>query len=113
MAEGFARKLGEHIIEAYSSGSRPSGKVNEMAIEVMREAGVDISGHKSKGFDALPKKDFDYVVSLGCGDACPFVPAGQHIAWSIEDPKGRPIEFFRKVRDDIRIKVEELVRYCL
>lgn len=112
MAEGFARNLGEGIIEAYSSGSRPSGKINPEAIRVMQELGIDILSQRSKGFDQLPVKEFDYVITLGCQDACPFVPAKQHIDWNIADPKGKDVEFFRKVRDDIAENVKELIRTC-
>ena len=110
MAEGFARSLGKGAIEAYSAGSRPSGKINPEAVRVMQEAGIDISSQKSKGFDRLPVKEFDYVITLGCQDACPFVPAKKHIDWDIEDPKGKDAEFFRKVSDDIADKVKELIK---
>ena len=110
MAEGFARNFGEGIIEAYSAGSRPSGKINPEAIRVMQELGIDISSQNSKGFDQLPVKEFDYVVTLGCQDVCPFVPAKQHIDWSIADPKEKDVKFFRKVRDDIADKVKELIK---
>jgi len=109
MAEGFARFYGKERIEAFSAGSRPSGRVNEMAIEVMKDAGIDISSHLSKGFDALPHKEFDVVVTMGCGDECPFVPAKRRIDWQIRDPKGKPVEFFREVRDEISIKVQSLL----
>ena len=110
MAEGFASNLGEGIIEAYSAGSRPSGKINPEAIRVMQELGIDISSQSSKGFDQLPVKEFDYVVTLGCQDVCPFVPAKQHIDWSIADPKEKDVKFFRKVRDDTADKVKELIK---
>ena len=110
MAEGFARNLGAGIIEAYSAGSRPSGKINPEAIRVMQELGIDISSQRSKGFDQLPVKEFDFVLTLGCQDACPFVPAKQHIDWNIEDPKNKDTDFFRKVRDDIADKVKELIK---
>jgi len=110
MAEGFARDLGKGVIEAYSAGSRPSGKVNPEAVRVMQEAGIDISSQQSKGFDQLPVKEFDYVITLGCQDACPFVPAREHIDWNIEDPKDKDTDFFRKVRDDIADKVKELIK---
>lgn len=109
MAEGFARHLGKGIIEAYSAGSRPSGQVNPTAIEVMCEAGIDISGQSSKGFDELPVKKFDYVITLGCQDMCPFVPAEEHIDWRISDPKAKSIDIFRQVRDTIKIAVEKLI----
>ena len=109
MAEGFANYLGKHILEAYSAGSKSSGQVNADAIKVMQEAGIDISSAKSKGFIQLPIKQFDYVIALGCRDMCPFVPAGKHIEWQIEDPKGRDMETFRKVRDDIKNKIKKLI----
>jgi len=109
MAEGFARFYGKGKIETFSAGSRPSGKVNEKAIEVMKEAGIDISFQPSKGFDALPLKEFDVVVTMGCGDQCPFIPAKRRIDWQIRDPKGKPIWFFREVRDEIKDKVLELI----
>ena len=112
MAEGFARNLGEGIIESYSAGSRPSGKINPEAIRVMRELGIDISSRRSKGFDQLSVKEFDFVITLGCQDTCPFVPAKQHIDWSIDDPKGKDVEFFRQVRDTIAKKAGELIRMC-
>ncbi len=109
MAEGFARKFGKGKIEEFSAGSKPLGKVNENAIEVMKEAGVDISQQRSKGFDELNEKAFDYVVTMGCGDVCPFVPAKKRIEWDIADPKGKAIEVFRETRDIIKKKVTELI----
>jgi len=79
-----------------------------MAIEVMKEVGIDISSQKSKGFDELDVKRFDLVITLGCGDVCPFVPAEKHIDWKVEDPKGKGIDVFRRVRDTIRDKVRDL-----
>ena len=110
MAEGFARRRGRGILEAYSAGSKPSGVINPLAIEVMRESGIDISAQASKGFDALNARSFDYVVTLGCHDVCPFVPARQHIEWDIEDPKGKGIEFFRTARSRIEEKVIGLIQ---
>jgi hypothetical protein len=70
----------------------------------------DISSANSKGFAQLPLRKFDYVISLGCKDTCPFVPANKHLEWKIEDPKGKDIDFFRKIRDNIEEKVNELIR---
>lgn len=116
MAEGFAKKLGQEKIEAGSAGSNPSGKVEEMAIKVMKEKGIDISAQKSKGFGDLKEKNFDFVITMGCksqdpefGDVCPFVPAKQRIEWDVSDPKGKSIEAFRKIRDVIEIKVREFI----
>jgi len=109
MAEGWARHLGKGALEAYSAGSKPSGTVNPDAVKVMAEAGVDISGQGSKGFFDLPVKEFDHVVTMGCKDVCPFVPARKHIEWQIEDPKGEDLDHFRKARDVIKMKVTGLI----
>jgi len=109
IAEGFAKFYGKGRVEAFSAGSRPSGKINQTAVDVMKEIGVDISKQESKGFDALPYKEFDVLVTMGCGDECPFVPAKKRIDWKIPDPKGKPVEFFREVRDQIREKVLNLL----
>lgn len=108
MAEGFAKKFGGGKVEAFSAGSRPSGHVNSDAIAVMKEVGLDISEQRSKGFSDLPYKEFDIIVTMGCGDACPFFPAKERFDWQIEDPKGKDRGFFRRVRDAIKIKVNEL-----
>lgn len=110
MAEGFAKKLGQGRIEASSAGSNPSGKVEVMAIRVMKEKGIDISGQRSKGFGDLKEKDFDYVITLGCKDVCPFVPAKERIEWDLSDPKGKPIEAYREIRDAIERKLHELIK---
>jgi len=110
MAEGFAKVIGEGIVEVYSAGSRPSGKVDPMAIQIMQEIGIDISGQRSKGFLELSLKEFDYVITLGCQDVCPFVPANEHIEWQISDPKNKGLDFYRKIRDEIRSRVEEFIQ---
>ncbi len=109
MAEGFVKILGKGIIEAYSAGSSPAGQINPNAVEVMKEVGIDISGQFSKGFSQLPVKNFDFVITLGCKDICPFVPAKEYIAWNIADPKGKDINFFRQVRNVIKEKIERLL----
>ena len=118
IAEGFARYYGKEMflrgkgeaISVYSAGSRPSGIVNLMAVDVMKEKGIDISNQKSKGLDTLPRDNFDFVVTMGCGDECPTVSARKRIDWQIKDPKGASIEVFREVRDEIEKKVLELLR---
>jgi len=105
MAEAFARILGGKSVEAYSAGSRPSGVVNPKAIEAMRELGYDLSVHGSTSLDELPDVAFDFVATMGCGDACPMVRARQRADWSIPDPKHLPPDEFRAVRDLIRDKV--------
>ena len=105
MAEAFARM---HGIEAYSAGSRPSGRVNPKAIESMRELDYDLSRHHSKSLQDLPDVRFDVAVTMGCGDECPNLNAARRENWKIPDPKEMPPEKFREVRDLIRAKVKEL-----
>ena len=113
MADGFAQVLGKGKIESYSAGSKPSGKVNPGAIKIMQEVGVDISEAVSKGFGDLGVEKFDYVITMGCQDTCPFIPAKEHIDWQIQDPKGKGEDFFRKTRDLIKEKVEQLIIHLL
>ncbi|PIS30934.1 hypothetical protein COT42_02100 [Candidatus Saganbacteria bacterium CG08_land_8_20_14_0_20_45_16] len=110
IAEGFAKKYGGDKVEAFSSGSKSSGVINPDAIKVMKEIGIDISGQASKGFEQLPYNKFDLIVTMGCQDVCPFFPAKEKFDWQIEDPKGKGLEFFRKVRDEIGNKVKELLK---
>lgn len=105
MAEAFARILGGESVEAYSAGSQPSGKVNPKAVEAMRELGYDLTTHESKSLEELPDVTFDFVATMGCGDACPMVRAKQQADWSIPDPKHLPPSEFRVVRDLIRDKI--------
>jgi len=109
IAEAFARKLGAGVLEPQSAGSKPSGKVNPMAVEVMAERGFDLSAQKSKGLGDLPADRWDYVVTMGCGDACPYVPTKKRLDWNIPDPKTMPKEEFHKICDMIEIKVKGLV----
>jgi len=109
MAEAFARMLGGDGVEASSGGSRPSGVVNPRAIESMAELGYDLGAHRSEGLDDVPPGPFDAVVTMGCGDACPHVPARRREDWEVADPKDLPPEEFRAVRDDIRRRVAALL----
>ncbi|HEV3143905.1 MAG TPA: arsenate reductase ArsC [Gemmataceae bacterium] len=112
MAEAFARMHGGAAVEAYSAGSRPSGKVSPRAIEAMRERGYDLAKHASKGLADLPNVTFDVAVTMGCGDACPATRAKRHIDWQIPDPREYPTERFGEVRDLIESKVKELLQSC-
>lgn len=109
MAEAFARMHGGDQVEAWSAGSKPSGKVNPKAIAAMMERGYDLSTHTSKSLGALPKAEFDAAVTMGCGDACPFVRARVHEDWQIPDPREMGPDEFRGVRDLIGEKVKELL----
>lgn len=110
IAEAFARIHGDSSTHAYSAGSRPSGVVNPRAIETMSEIGYDLSAHESLGLDDVPQSEYDYVVTMGCGDACPWIPARNREEWDIPDPKAMPPEEFRNVRDDIESRVKKLLR---
>lgn len=109
MAEGFANMLGAEGVEAYSAGSEPGGHVNSSAVEVMRELGYDLGAHESKSVDDVPDIEFDYVVTMGCGDDCPMVKARMHIDWDIPDPRGMGLGEFRRVRGMIRERVQRLL----
>jgi len=109
MAEGFARTFGTGVVEAYSAGSRPSGKVNEKAIAAMRAIGYDLAAHDSKSLDEIPQIEYDCVVTMGCGDACPLVRARRREDWGIPDPKNLDEREFAEVRHLIRDKVLVLI----
>ena len=109
MAEAFARHHGGSGVEARSAGSRPSGTVHPMALEVMAERGLDLSGHRSTGVDGLEREQFDVVVSMGCGDACPQVPARRRLEWEIADPAGGDRSAFERARDAIDLRVRALL----
>ena len=110
MAEAFARIHGAGKVEAYSAGSRPSGRVNPKAVEAMREVGYDLTTHSSKGLDEFNGQEFDAAVTMGCGDECPLVVARRRLEWQIPDPKEMPPERFREVRGLIEAKVKELLQ---
>jgi arsenate reductase len=109
IAEAFARIHGGDAVEAYSSGSRPSGVVNPKAIETMREIGYDLSAHTSKSLDEIPDISYDFVATMGCGDECPFIRTSVREDWQIPDPKNMPPDEFRKVRDEIERRVKSML----
>ena len=111
MAEAFANMDGQEFIKSYSAGSHPSGSVNPKAIASMREVGYDLSVHTSKGLDQIPDIEYDLVVTMGCGDECPYVRARGRVDWDIPDPKKMNDEAFAKVREMIRAKVQALIRH--
>jgi len=110
MAEAFAHIYGGGKVEAYSAGSRPSGRVNPKAVAAMRELDYDLSRHTSKGLAQFADVDFDVAVTMGCGDECPFLKARQRLDWQIPDPRDMEPEQFREVRTLIETKVKELIR---
>ena len=108
MAEAFARLHGGDGVEALSAGSRPSGRINPKALRFMAERGIDLSTHASKSLDDVAG-EFDAVVTMGCGDDCPWVPAKRREDWALSDPRDMDDDGYRAVRDDIEARVKALL----
>ena len=108
MAEAFARMHGGTPVEALSAGSQPSGRINPKAIRFMAELGYDLATHASKSLDEIAG-DFDAVVTMGCGDQCPWVPAKRREDWALPDPKELDDDGYRAVRDEISRRVQALL----
>lgn len=109
MAAGFARVAGAGRVDIYSGGSEPADAVNPVAVSAMAEVGIDITGFVPQRFTDELLHKVDVVVTMGCGDTCPFIPGKRYEDWPLDDPKGRPIEEVRRIRDEIRSRVEDLV----
>ena len=109
MAEAFAKIHGKGILLAYSAGSNALGKVNNKAIKSMKEIGYDLDTHSSKALTKIPDIEYDYAITMGCGDECPLVRAKSRTDWDLPDPKNMNEEEFNKVRDTIEIKVLALI----
>jgi len=110
MAQAFVKIHGKAFVEAYSAGSRPSGKINQRAIEAMNELDYDLSLHLSKSLNNIPKDEFDFVISMGCGEDCPWVKTKNRLDWDIPDPKNMDKGEFRQIRDLIETKVKKLLK---
>jgi arsenate reductase (thioredoxin) len=110
MAEAFAKIHGGDAVESFSAGSAPSGKINPKAVAAMKEMDYDLTSHQSKSLDEVKTHaPFDAVVTMGCGDACPWMPAKKFIDWQIPDPRDMNENDFRNVRDLVSQKVKELI----
>lgn len=109
MAAAFARDLSDGRVDILSGGSEPAESVNPIAVEVMAEIGIDISEFVPQRFNDDLLNAVDVVVTMGCGDTCPYIPGKRYIDWPLDDPKGRPIEDVRRIRDEIRDRVAELL----
>lgn len=108
MAEAFARLHGGDAVDAHSAGSRPAGKINPKALRFMAERGYDLSAHASKSLDEV-EGTFDAVVTMGCGDSCPWVPARIREDWALPDPRDMGDDGYRAVRDEIEARVQALL----
>ena len=113
MAAGFMREIGGDRIEVLSAGSAPKDTINPVAIEAMAEVGIDIASQQPKVLTTEAVQESDAVITMGCGDVCPVFPGKRYEDWVLEDPAGQDINFVRKVRDDIKGRVEVLLSELL
>jgi len=109
MAAGYLRHLAGDRVEVRSAGSAPGEAVNPVAVEVMREEGIDLTAAVPRRLTTEAVGLSDVVITMGCGDACPFVPGKRYEDWKVDDPAGQDLETVRHIRDDIRARVEGLV----
>lgn len=109
MAAGYLQHLAGDRIQVLSAGTEPKDQVNPSAIEAMAEEGIDIANRTPKVLTTESVKDSDYVITMGCGDACPFFPGKTYLDWPLSDPAGKGVEEVRPIRDEIRAKVEALI----
>jgi len=109
MAEGFAKTLGKDVFEAYSAGTENYPEVKPLAVEVMEEAGIDMSAHHPKLLSDIPE-ELDLLITMGCNVSCPWVPNKHSEDWGLDDPSGGPIEDFRVTRELVKTKVLELIK---
>jgi len=109
MAAGYLRHFAGDRIEVRSAGSIPAEQINPVAVEAMREEGIDITGEAPKILTTEAVQDSDVVITMGCGDACPFFPGKRYEDWKLDDPAGQGIEAVRPIRDDIAERVRGLV----
>ena len=109
MAAGFARELSQGKVLILSGGSEPADQVNPVAIEVMNEVGIDIANYVPQKFNDELLQSVNVIVTMGCGDTCPYIAGKTYIDWPLDDPKGQPLDVVRRIRDEIRGHVEQLL----
>jgi protein-tyrosine-phosphatase len=113
MAAGFMRELAGDQVEVLSAGSAPKDSINPVAVEAMAEVGIDIANQQPKVLTPEAVMESDAVITMGCGDACPFYPGKRYEDWVLDDPAGQDLEFVRKVRDEIKVRVKNLLSELL
>ena len=113
MAAGYLRHLGEGRIEVLSAGSAPADSINPVAVAAMAEEGIDIASEQPKVLTTDAVKASDVVVTMGCGDTCPFYPGKRYEDWVLDDPAGQGIDAVRPIRDQIRRRIEALIAELL
>jgi arsenate reductase (thioredoxin) len=109
MAAGWLRHLAGDAVEVRSAGSEPAGQINPVAVEAMREVGIDITDQFPKQLDYATARDSAVIITMGCGDACPVFPGKRYEDWKLDDPAGHSIDTVRPIRDDIKARVEKLL----
>jgi arsenate reductase len=109
MGAGFMRSLGADSVRVFSGGSEPASKVNPSAVEAMREVGIDIADYVPQKWSMEMLHDVDVVVTMGCGDTCPYIPGKRYVDWPLDDPAGKGVESVRPIRDQIKTLVESLL----
>ena len=109
MAAGYLRHLGGDRVTVLSAGSEPADQINPVAVEAMAEEGIDIAGNQPTVLTADAVQESDVVITMGCGDACPYFPGKRYEDWELRDPAGQGIDVVREVRDEIRYRVESLL----
>ena len=109
MAAGFMQSLGKDKVNVLSAGSMPKDQINPVAVEVMKEVGIDISNNQPKILTTGQVQESDVVITMGCGDACPVFPGKKYEDWQLEDPAGKDLETVRKIRDEIKSRIETLI----
>lgn len=109
MAAGYLQHLAGDRIQVLSAGTEPKDQINPSAIAAMAEEGIDIANNSPKVLTDEAVQDSDYVITMGCGDKCPFYPGKQYLDWPLEDPAGKDVDSVRPIRDQIRAKVEALI----
>lgn len=109
MAAGFLQTLAGDRVEVRSAGTQPKDQVNPSAVEAMAEVGIDIHANTPKVLTDEAVKESDYVITMGCGDTCPYFPGKTYLDWPLADPAGKGVEDVRPIRDAIKAKVEELI----
>ena len=109
MAAGFLQDLAGDRIEVRSAGSKPADQINPVAVEAMAELGIDITANTPKVLTSEAVQDSDVVITMGCGDACPYFPGKRYEDWVLDDPAGQGIEAVRPIRDEIRARIEALI----
>ena len=113
MAAGFLRELGKDRVEVLSAGSAPKGSINPVAVAAMAEVGIDIANNSPKVLTPEAVEGSDVVITMGCGDVCPFYPGKRYEDWVLDDPAGQGIESVRIIRDEIKGRIEALLRELL